>query len=88
MAVGLHHAAMGAMVAMLVTGAAHAAGALDAEEARGTVLALGRTIGVVAGVGVALVLGRRGRSMPVVVLSALVVYAAASSVAALVAAQA
>ena len=66
----LHHAATGAMAVMLVTGAAHAA---DAGPS-GTGAPAGRVAAVVAGVGVALLLGRRGRSMPVVVVSGLAVY--------------
>ena len=87
----LQHAAMGAMVVMLVTGAVHAAGfgagsATGAAAAVGTTVSqVGRTLGVVAGVALGLALGRRGRSMPVVVLAALSVFAATSGVAVAVA---
>ena len=83
----LQHAAMGAMVVMLVTGAVHAAG-FGAGAAIGvgtTVSQAGRTLGVIAGVALGLLLGRRGRSMPVVVLAALSVFAATSGVAVAVA---
>jgi branched-subunit amino acid transport protein len=85
----LQHAAMGAMAVILVTGAAHAAGVgaggATGAGAAAAVSQVGRTLGVVAGVAVGLVLGRRGRSMPVVVLAALSVFAATSGVAVAVA---
>lgn len=86
----LQHAAMGAMVVMLVTGAVHAAGfgagsATGAAAVGTTASQVGRTLGVVAGVALGLALGRRGRSMPVVVLAALSVFAATSGVAVAVA---
>lgn len=82
----LQHAAMGAMAVILVTGAAHAAGfgagaAMGVAAAVGsTVSQVGHTLGVVAGVALGLVLARRGRSMPVVVLAALSVFAATTGV--------
>lgn len=75
----LQHAATGAMAVMLMTGVVHLVGS---EEA-GQVQAAGRTVGVVAGVVIALVLARRGRSLPVVVLAALLAFVAATATAAL-----
>ena len=74
----LQHAAMGAMAVMVVTGAAHAAGAVGAVAHTGipqTVTVLGRTIGVVAGVGTALVMGLRGRPRPAAVAAATAAFA-------------
>lgn len=75
----LQHAATGAMAVMLVTTAAHVAGVEPTSPgpptAGGSVPAAGRVLGVVLAVGLGLVLSRRGRSMPVVVLAGLVTYA-------------
>jgi hypothetical protein len=74
----LQHAATGAMAVMLVTAAAHAAGvggsAATGVGAGDSVPAVGRALGVVLAVGVGLLLGRRGRSMPVVVVTSLLAY--------------
>ena len=72
----LQHAATGAMAVMLVSAAARAAG-LEGAHPGGTdggdvVPRVGRVLGVVLAVAVGLLLGRRGRSMPVVVLTSLV----------------
>ena len=75
----LQHAATGAMAVMLVTTAAHVAGVgstpAGAPTAGATVPTAGRALGVVLAVGLGLVLSRRGRSMPVVVLAGLAAYA-------------
>ena len=75
----LQHAATGAMAVMLVTTAAHVVGIgptpAGAPTPGGTVPTAGRALGVVLAVGLGLVLSRRGRSMPVVVLAGLAAYA-------------
>lgn len=75
----LQHAATGAMAVMLMTGVARLVG----SEGAGPVPAAGRTVGVVVGVLIALVLARRGRSLPVVVLAALLAFLAVTATAAL-----
>lgn len=66
----LQHAATGAMAAMLVMGAAQVAGASG-----GAAAPPGRVVAVLGAVGTGLWLGRRGRSMPVVVAAGLGVFA-------------
>ena len=77
----LQHAAMGAMAVMLVTGARH----LVDPGTPWTSGAVVRAVGVVGGVAAALVLGRRGTSMPVTVAVGVAVFAAALAAASLTA---
>ena len=71
---GLQHAAMGAMAVLLVTATARAAGvdgvAAVADAGAGVAVPeVGHALGVVAGVGLGLLLARRARSMLVVLLA-------------------
>jgi branched-subunit amino acid transport protein len=86
----LQHAATGALAVMLVTTAAHVADAASTPAGAPTggtsVPTAGRVLGVALAVGLGLVLSRRGRSMPVVVLAGLVAYAGVTGASLLVAA--
>ena len=76
----LQHAAMGAMTVMLVTGAAHLAGPVASWTGASAL----RTVGLTGGVAAALLLGRRGTSMPVAVAAGLALFAAGLGAASLV----
>lgn len=78
----LQHAATGAMAVMLVLAAARAAGVEEPHPgvaATGGSEPPGRLLAVALAVGVGLLLGRRGRSMPVVVLAGLGAYVGVSA---------